>query len=50
MMGGEVVLTSEESVGSVFTLSVPRECPEYNEDDVDSMLSTSTLMISSCSC
>ena len=36
MMGGEVVLTSEEGVGSVFTLSVPRECPEYNEDDVDS--------------
>ncbi|MDB4230475.1 response regulator [Gammaproteobacteria bacterium] len=36
MMGGEVVLTSEEGVGSVFTLSVPRECPEYNEGDVDS--------------
>jgi signal transduction histidine kinase/CheY-like chemotaxis protein len=36
MMGGEVVLTSEEGVGSVFTLSVPRECSEYNEDDVDS--------------
>ncbi|MDP0596219.1 MAG: response regulator, partial [SAR86 cluster bacterium] len=36
MMGGEVVLTSEEGVGSVFTLSVPRECAEYNEDDVDS--------------
>ena len=36
MMGGDVVLTSEEGVGSVFTLSVPRECPEYNEDDVDS--------------
>ena len=35
MMGGDVVLTSEEGVGSVFTLSVPRECPEYNEDDVD---------------
>ena len=29
-------VTSEEGVGSVFTLSVPRECPEYNEDDVDS--------------
>ncbi len=36
MMGGNVVVTSEEGVGSVFTLSVPRECPEYNEDDVDS--------------
>ena len=36
MMGGDVVLTSEEGVGSVFTLSVPRECAEYNEDDVDS--------------
>ena len=36
MMGGDVVVTSEEGVGSVFTLSVPRECPEYNEDDVDS--------------
>ncbi|MDC1525179.1 response regulator [Gammaproteobacteria bacterium] len=35
MMGGEVVLTSEEGVGSVFTLSVPRECAEYNEDDLD---------------
>ena len=36
MMGGDVVVTSEEGVGSVFTLSVPRECPEYNEDEVDS--------------
>ena len=36
MMGGDVVVTSEEGKGSVFTLSVPRECPEYNEDDVDS--------------
>ncbi|MDA9690945.1 response regulator [Pseudomonadota bacterium] len=36
MMGGDVVLTSEEGVGSVFTLSVPRECADYNEDDVDS--------------
>jgi len=36
MMGGDVVLTSEEGVGSVFTLSVPRECAEYNEDNVDS--------------
>ncbi len=36
MMGGDVVLTSEEGIGSVFTLSVPRECAEYNEDDVDS--------------
>ena len=35
MMGGDVVVTSEEGVGSVFTMSVPRECPEYNEDDVD---------------
>jgi signal transduction histidine kinase/CheY-like chemotaxis protein len=36
MMGGDVVVTSEEGAGSVFTLSVPRECPEYNEDEVDS--------------
>ena len=36
MMGGNVVVTSEEGKGSVFTLSVPRECPEYNEDEVDS--------------
>ena len=36
MMGGDVVVTSEEGSGSVFTLSVPRECPEYNEDEVDS--------------
>jgi len=36
MMGGDVIVTSEEGVGSVFTMSVPRECPEYNEDEVDS--------------
>ena len=36
MMGGDVVVTSEEGVGSVFTMSVPRECPEYNEDEVES--------------
>ena len=35
MMGGDVIVTSEEGVGSVFTMSVPRECPEYNEDEVD---------------
>ena len=35
MMGGDVVVTSEEGKGSAFTLSVPRECPEYNEDEVD---------------
>ena len=35
MMGGDVVVSSEEGVGSVFTMSVPRECPEYNEDDVE---------------
>jgi signal transduction histidine kinase/CheY-like chemotaxis protein len=35
MMGGDVVVTSEEGVGSVFTLSVPRECPEYSEEDVE---------------
>ena len=34
MMGGDVIVTSEEGVGSVFTMSVPRECPEYNEDEV----------------
>ena len=34
MMGGDVIVTSEEGVGSVFTMSVPRECPEYSEDDV----------------
>src|SRR6056300_442969 len=34
MMGGDVIVTSEEGVGSVFTMSVPRECPEYSEDEV----------------
>ena len=27
MMGGDVIVTSELGVGSVFTLYVPRECP-----------------------
>ncbi|MBT87178.1 MAG: hypothetical protein CMD55_00720 [Gammaproteobacteria bacterium] len=36
LMGGDVKVTSIEGTGSTFTLSVPRECPEYNEDDVDS--------------
>ena len=35
MMGGDVIVTSEEGVGSVFTMSVPRECPEYIEDEVE---------------
>ena len=35
MMGGDVVVTSEEGVGTTFTMSVPRECPEYSEDEVD---------------
>ena len=35
MMGGDIVVTSEEGVGSRFTISVPRECPEYAEDEVD---------------
>ena len=35
MMGGDIVVTSEEGVGSKFTISVPRECPEYAEDEVD---------------
>ena len=35
IMGGDVIVTSEEGVGSVFTMSVPRECPEYNEDEVE---------------
>ena len=35
MMGGDVIVTSEEGVGSVFTMSVPRECAEYNEDEVE---------------
>ena len=36
LMGGDVKVTSIEGTGSTFILSVPRECPEYNEDDVDS--------------
>ena len=28
MMGGDVIVTSELGVGSVFTLYVPRECPQ----------------------
>ena len=39
MMGGDIVVTSEEGVGSRFTISVPRECPEYAEDEVTPMLS-----------
>ncbi|MDA8655262.1 response regulator [Gammaproteobacteria bacterium] len=35
MMGGDVIVTSEEGVGSVFTMSVPRQCPEYNEDEIE---------------
>jgi len=35
IMGGDVVVTSEEGVGSVFTMSIPRVCPEYNEDEVE---------------
>ena len=32
MMGGDVIVTSEMGVGSVFTLYVPRECPQdYDE-------------------
>ncbi|MEC7928947.1 MAG: response regulator [Pseudomonadota bacterium] len=32
MMGGDVIVTSELGVGSVFTLYVPRECPQdYDE-------------------
>ncbi len=34
LMGGDVKVTSEEGVGSVFSIIVPRECPEY-EDEVD---------------
>ena len=34
LMGGDVTVTSEEGVGSVFSIIVPRECPEY-EDEVD---------------
>ena len=31
-MGGDVIVTSELGVGSVFTLYVPRECPQdYDE-------------------
>ena len=34
LMGGDVTVTSEEGVGSVFSIIVPRECPEYG-DEVD---------------
>ena len=34
MMGGDVIVTSELGVGSVFTLYVPRECPQ-DYDDVE---------------
>ena len=32
MMGGDVNVSSEEGVGSVFSIIVPRECPEINEE------------------
>ena len=32
MMGGDVSVSSEEGVGSVFSISVPRECPEINDE------------------
>ena len=32
MMGGDVSVSSEEGVGSVFSIYVPRECPEINEE------------------
>ena len=32
MMGGDVNVSSEEGVGSVFSIAVPRECPEINDE------------------
>ena len=34
LMGGDVTVTSKEDEGSVFSIIVPRECTEY-EDEVE---------------
>ena len=38
MMGGDITLTSELGVGSVFTLKLPRDCPQDEHEVSDSVL------------
>ena len=38
MMGGDITLTSEKGVGSVFDLVLPRECPHQEEIETDIVL------------
>ena len=38
MMGGDITLTSELGVGSVFTLKLPRDCPQHEHEVSDSVL------------
>ena len=38
MMGGDVHVSSEEGVGSVFSITVPRECSEINDEIEESII------------
>ena len=38
MMGGDITLTSEKGVGSVFTLLLPRESSEHEDLETDTVL------------
>ena len=38
MMGGDVDVSSEEGVGSVFSIAVPRECSEINDEIEESII------------